>query len=103
MKHPKTPAIEFRMSVSKEAGRQVGRPCFYCGDPMEVSRHETRPTRDHVHPRKHGGRVTVWACYKCNQMKGHMLLDDFLKRCWKIAKMTHKRELMKIRLEDNLE
>lgn len=29
------------------------------------------PTREHVHPKAHGGMDWVWACYQCNAMKGN--------------------------------
>ena len=41
--------------------------CAYCGKPME------RPTKDHIHPLKHGGRLirenTIPCCQSCNSSK----------------------------------
>lgn len=47
--------------------------CYYC--------HEEGKTVDHKHPIARGGATTeencVCACQFCNNIKGHMLLDEF--------------------------
>lgn len=49
-----------------------GLPCHYC-ERLMVAYSPTHPTRDHVIPASRGGRLTVWCCYQCNQIKGDML------------------------------
>ena len=50
--------------------------CAYCGETFK--RHDL--TRDHVHPTSKGG-LDVWenvvtSCFKCNQKKGNVLLEE---------------------------
>ena len=56
----------------------IGKPCAYCGEPMDA------PTRDHVRPRRHGGKLTpdnkVLVCDPCNVDKGHRSLEAWLER-----------------------
>lgn len=59
--------------------------CWYCGialvrDKAAKKQKHNHFTRDHVHPESHGGGKgvnTVPACYKCNQMKKALNLDEF--------------------------
>lgn len=56
----------------------VGKPCVYCGEPMDC------PTRDHIRPRSKGGtleaRNKALACDRCNQDKGSRTLRSWLYR-----------------------
>jgi 5-methylcytosine-specific restriction endonuclease McrA len=57
----------------KELVAAIGMPCRYCGEPMDA------PTRDHVRPRRKGGRLSarnkVLVCNRCNSDKrGRSLL-----------------------------
>lgn len=56
----------------------IGKPCFYCGEPMAI------PTRDHIQPRMHGGTLNgsnkALACSRCNHDKGCSTLRKWLKR-----------------------
>ena len=51
--------------------------CFYCGGSKEL-------TWDHKTPRSRGGinhrSNLVRCCYQCNQRKGAMTVDEFLKQ-----------------------
>jgi len=69
-------------------GGQLGSPdafCFYCGRatwsvPFK-SRQKPYPdslTKDHIFPKSKGGKATVPACYKCNQDKAALSLDEYL-------------------------
>ncbi len=54
----------------------IGTPCRYCGEPMAA------PTRDHIRPRRKGGRLTVGnkvlVCDPCNTDKGGRSLEAWL-------------------------
>jgi 5-methylcytosine-specific restriction endonuclease McrA len=56
----------------------IGKPCVYCGEPMDC------PTRDHIRPRSKGGtleaRNKALACDRCNQDKGSRSLGSWLYR-----------------------
>lgn len=57
-----------------------GQPCFYCGAAAE--------SVDHLLPRSRGGKEgvnLVPACYRCNQMKGDMTLEEFIAHCQKVV------------------
>lgn len=73
--------VTFRSSDAKRMWRQGikerdGNRCVYCGSSHNL-------TIDHVRPRILGGPTTssncVTACRTCNQAKGSMHVDDFLK------------------------
>jgi len=61
----------------------IGRPCCYCGRPMDA------PTRDHIKPRSKGGTLAphnkVLACEPCNQDKGSRSLASWLYRLCKVG------------------
>lgn len=59
--------------------RALGQPCAYCWRSMTFTVPGRRPTRDHIHPKSQGGRMTVWACESCNNMKGDMTQDQWSK------------------------
>lgn len=50
-----------------------GRPCTYCKRQMDRHNPRMRPTREHVIPSSHGGRIIVPSCIVCNEIKADML------------------------------
>src|SRR5215217_2372747 len=56
-----------------------GQRCAYCRRIMEArgSPGQLAATKDHVIPVWQGGNETVWACRRCNEMKGAMLPDEW--------------------------
>jgi hypothetical protein len=54
----------------------AGIPCHWCGVPMTARNGQpkdpTDATRDHVFPKSRGGKDRVWACLRCNTLKGNM-------------------------------
>lgn len=49
--------------------------CAYCKRSIyhrAEDRHPLRATRDHIEPKRLGGRLTVWACSFCNELKAGM-------------------------------
>lgn len=62
--------------------------CFYCGDPIS----RRIKTKDHVIPTALGGsndpKNLVDACKPCNQLKGHLTLEEFR------AVMAHRKGLL---------
>lgn len=68
-----------------------GKPCPYCGHPMDANSDKMFPSRDHIHPRGARAawdiiqqRITRFAivCYRCNNEKGMMTLTEY--RQWLI-------------------
>ena len=62
----------------------VGRPCYWCKRPMESKRLkygiDTRSlaaTKDHLVPKSRGGKKKVWACFRCNSLKGDMMPEEW--------------------------
>lgn len=55
-------------------------PCFYCGTRLRKSGPAMR-TKDHVVPKSKGGVKTVDSCFRCNQKKADLPLDEFRKLC----------------------
>lgn len=78
----KEPATRSRTQGDGEVsgGRGLGEQCAYCRRTLENSRSRSRlaATKDHVHPRRHGGGRTVWCCRQCNALKKDMLEQDWL-------------------------
>lgn len=66
-----------------------GMPCFYCkGQPNSV---------DHVIPRSRGGMAgknLVPCCFRCNQMKGNMTLEEFVEHMRKILKVLEEKNVI---------
>lgn len=63
----------------------AGRPCHWCKRPMTRRRRPdervalgTAASRDHVVPKAKGGTAKVWACNRCNNLKGDMMPDDWM-------------------------
>lgn len=55
-----------------------GNPCAYCARGMtKRGPRQLYPTRDHVIPVSRGGTKTVWACERCNAIKGNMMPDEW--------------------------
>ncbi len=48
--------------------------CCYCWASFKVS----VKTRDHVHPKSKGGKLTRPCCYECNQEKADMTLEEYI-------------------------
>jgi 5-methylcytosine-specific restriction endonuclease McrA len=63
------------------AVRQFGGECFYCNVTMAPHTAAQKPTRDHVRPKRNGGRDflhnLVLACDSCNRSKGCIDLVRF--------------------------
>jgi 5-methylcytosine-specific restriction endonuclease McrA len=57
--------------------RLRGTACPYCKRVMDIGHPDLMPTEDHVHPRSRGGVETVWACWKCNNVKGDMTMPEW--------------------------
>lgn len=57
-----------------------GERCAYCKRKLEASTAKSwlAATRDHVKPKSRGGTYTVWACKKCNAIKGSMAYRQWL-------------------------
>lgn len=55
----------------------IGKPCCYCGQPLDRPRANTErsATWDHEVARCYGGDYKVVSCWKCNQMKGALPLE----------------------------
>lgn len=55
--------------------------CFYCGTTLQKTKGKTARsnghTFDHVIPRCAGGTELVHSCYKCNQEKGRLTLQEY--------------------------
>lgn len=73
--------LVFRSSDAKRLWRQTikrrdGNKCVYCGCTENL-------TIDHVRPQCRGGQTTasncVTACRACNQLKGSLSLEEFIK------------------------
>lgn len=62
--------------MSKEGRGQL---CTYCRRRLEAkgSRGRLAATRDHVMPKMHGGRRTVWCCRQCNTLKANMMPSEW--------------------------
>jgi len=67
-----------------------GMPCFYCGgEPNSV---------DHVVPRSRGGRDgknLVPCCFRCNQMKGNMTLEEFVVHMLKVLRTLEDKNVVR--------
>lgn len=65
-----------------------GKDCPYCRRKMEIGGHRN-PTRDHIHPRSRGGRLSdtnrLIVCSPCNGDKGDMTLEQWATRLTKGA------------------
>ena len=93
-------------AVSK---RGHGEICHWCKRPLEATgSHSTlAATKDHVHPKSLGGRVKVWCCVACNNLKGDMLpceWEAFMAtnpEWWKLRRKP-KRRGYKISILDDL-
>lgn len=78
--------------------------CVYCGERVQCKTCSPDgsglpATRDHVIPRAAGGggkgvRNKVPACLACNQLKGSMSVDDFLKIKRPTRGLTYRIELV---------
>ena len=85
--------------------------CIYCGRKFEDSNLRTRKTRDHLIPKERfKGQppsfrqqfyqfLTVWACSRCNYLKGNYSLTEFYeyikRRGLPEKQLTHIKELIK--------
>lgn len=59
--------------------REFHSQCFYCGIKLGKKGPSMR-TEDHLTPRSRGGRNAnnkVPACHQCNQLKGHLKLEEY--------------------------
>ena len=54
-----------------------GLPCPYCDRKMQLDHLKLEPTRDHVTPKRNGGREIIICCRQCNGIKGHMLPEQW--------------------------
>jgi len=66
-----------------------GMPCFYCGgEPNSV---------DHVVPRSRGGKDgknLVPCCFRCNQMKGNMTLEEFVAHMQLVLRILEEKKIL---------
>ena len=64
-----------------------GQPCYYCGDaPNSV---------DHKIPSSRGGQRgdnLVPACFRCNQMKGNLTVEEFVAHMQRILQMLDSKK-----------
>lgn len=75
---------KFGVEDKPQPNTVVGRPCHWCKRPMTSRRlsygtgiRSDAATRDHVIPKSKGGKTKVWACFRCNNLKGNMLPDEW--------------------------
>jgi 5-methylcytosine-specific restriction endonuclease McrA len=72
--------------------------CFYCEDKLSVSNW----TRDHVHPKRLGGKFVVPCCKYCNATKGGKTLSKWYSYVEKTMDIypieARERRLKKIKL-----
>lgn len=68
-----------------------GLPCPYCERRM-IAGSLTHPTKDHVVPKSKGGKLTVLACFQCNQIKSDMMPDQWEEFCRKNPMWWAKRQ-----------
>lgn len=56
-----------------------GAICEYCKRELEptTSTSELRAVREHLMPRSRGGRKRVWACHKCDVIKGDKTTSEW--------------------------
>lgn len=57
--------------------RYHGRLCPYCERQMDIFHQKLLPTRDHIIPKIRGGRDVLICCKFCNNLKGHMMPDEW--------------------------
>lgn len=62
--------------------------CYYCAK-------EERCTRDHFIPRSKGGKLTVWACQKCQDTKKDLMPLEWLGIIHTISEYEGKCERIK--------
>jgi len=64
--------------------------CFYCRRKFQTDNHLLHKTIDHFIPVSRGGlnndENKVHSCYECNQWKGSLLPEDWLKKVQKFIK-----------------
>jgi 5-methylcytosine-specific restriction endonuclease McrA len=69
--------------------------CYYCGEKAE--------NVDHLVPTSKGGSGDksnkVPACHLCNQMKGNMLLEDFIARMEKILQTLRSKKVIQFPIQ----
>jgi 5-methylcytosine-specific restriction endonuclease McrA len=72
-----------------------GAPCYYCGDKAE--------NVDHLVPTSKGGNGDrsnkVPACHPCNQMKGNMMLDEFIARMERILQTLRSKKVIQFPIQ----
>ncbi len=54
------------------------RNCPYCGVLMDSGGKQNARTRDHFYPLSRGGKVTIFACRKCNEDKASLSPTEWL-------------------------
>ena len=85
--HSDSEEIVMQLTPLYDTTQQARELCWFCGckvtAPPEGNIHRredvpsTMRTRDHLLPRSLGGDHTVTACFRCNQRKGSMSVDEF--------------------------
>jgi len=69
--------------------------CYYCGGKAE--------SVDHLVPRSKGGSNDlsnkVPACHLCNQMKGNMLLEEFVARLERILQTVRSKKVIQFPIQ----
>ena len=56
--------------------------CPYCGDPIT----NKNCSKEHFIAKSKGGRLKIWTCKTCNELKGHLSIEDMLQHIEKIIK-----------------
>lgn len=72
------------------ASPRQSKTCAYCGVTMRQESEQLRPTKDHVVPKRLGGRKKVAACNACNHAKGGMTPAEWLR--YVATNMPHRHE-----------
>ena len=72
-----------------------GQPCFYCGDAAQ--------SVDHMIPRSKGGSNLIGnkvpACHRCNQMKGDMLVEEFVAHMERILQTLRAKKVIQFPIQ----
>jgi HNH endonuclease len=68
------PGSRRKSSGSRKLPKINTKQCCYCW----ASFKDAVKTRDHIHPKSKGGKLTRPCCYACNQEKADMTLEEYI-------------------------
>lgn len=77
------PTSYYRFRNRRLGKWQKAKRCPYCDHAFIAGDRWWHATKDHVLPKSKGGRWIIWACFRCNKLKGSMTpreWGDFLDR-----------------------